>query len=402
MRNRVYLIYVETLQNAVKRMTFELANALSGLGFETCLFNPETAPDGFHADAAAGKVAGLVAFNTYGFNTPDFVAAMERAGIPLFFYSTDHPYLGLHVHKDLIASFSRLRISLTVDEWAVTAGILHDRPEVFSVLRQATEYADPTPWEKRDIPHLVVGNNPLASIPVDASRPHSGDSAICDPAIFRNVWHTAVGELGAERLNRMVEIYEAKPFHQLSDIVDDAIRAETVSEPASLVDIQRYTHFLDMYLRAVVRLRVMRELLQTPVLICGQGWDFLRAQPSRAHFLGSVESGKVLSLTGRTQRMYNLIPTYYACSERVLEAAMLGTPVISTPTRFFQDEFGDSLTLCAAHEDFIEAIHRVESQDVIVERTARARAITVARHTWAERASHIAAFFRSFYEAASP
>ena len=115
----------------------------------------------------------------------------------------------------------------------------------------------------------------------------------------------------------MVEIHAADPLIQLADLVDQGM-GEAAADPAAR---QRCAHLIDVHLRAEARLAVMRQLLPHPAVICGLGWGFLQRGDSRALFLGSVESERVLGLFGRARCLYNLIPGYYASSERVVEAA---------------------------------------------------------------------------------
>ena len=144
MRPLVYLIHVDTLQNALSRMTADIGRALGALGAEVRAFDPAGA-DAFFAEAEAGRVAGLVAFNVYG--VPDgFLDRLDACGVPLFFLSTDHPYLGWFVHRELVARVRRLRLTLTNEHWVTLAERLHDAPGRFALMRQAAAPATSRIW----------------------------------------------------------------------------------------------------------------------------------------------------------------------------------------------------------------------------------------------------------------
>lgn len=392
MHNRVYLIHVDTLQNAVKRMTEEIAFALEAQGFETTLFDPFVSTDDYFADLAAGAVAGLVSLNLYGFNTRELVAATNQAGAPVFFFSTDHPYLSPDKQAELLGNFTRIRISMTGEsELAAALRLYGPAAAAFSVLRQGTSVHAEAPWSKRDIPNLTVGNSPLANH-VEGQQ---------DPETFRRLWLPSYGEELTSRLNRMVEIHDADPRLPLLEVLDEALAGEPLAEPPSRDHQSFCLCVFDLYQRTRIRAEGLRRLAEAPGLICGLGWDFLKGPRTRAHFLGSFPSQKVLDLASRARYLYNLVPQYYSCSERVLEAATLGTPVVTTPSAFFDREFGATLKTIASADALSEHLAHPEPEDVVRERVARARAIAVERHTWTERTRHIAEFFRDAWKSAA-
>ncbi|MCR6631131.1 MAG: glycosyltransferase [Magnetospirillum sp.] len=377
MRDCVYFVDVDTLQNAVRRMTAELAEAMAAMGIRSKFFSPEGSLDELAADAQAGGVAAVVSFNIYTVLAPTVVELAQRHRIPLFFYNTDHPHLGYESHLQLMEAFPDLLITLTGEDELTAAQALHpDRPSFF-VLRQGATRQDEASWDKRDIPHLAVGNNPIAG----------QFGAVTDPEELRRLAHRipAIGELGQDRLNRMVEIHEAAPFKPMAEVLDEALAG---ADPP-LDDQLRLLRLFDLYARTHVRARALTELLRVPALICGHGWDYLRDRNSRAHLLGSVETEKVQAFTRRARFLYNLVPPYYSCSERVLEAAILGTPVVTTPSRFFQREFGDSLTYFQAPEELAALLAHPPSENEVREKAVRARAIALERHTWDQRARAI-------------
>ncbi|MGE5504997.1 MAG: glycosyltransferase [Actinomycetota bacterium] len=381
MSERVYFFHAPTLQNAIRRMTEELAEAVACRGYETRLFSPADDTAEFDQDVAAGRVAAVVSLNLYGFPAP-FVETMRAARVPLFFYSTDHPYLGYEDHRFLLQSFPVLRISLTGEDEVAAARHLHGRGD-FQVLRQATTPHDEAPWAARDIPHVVVGNNPVAR----------NNDRTQHPEIFRQLWPGAIGPEGAARANRMVEIHDAAPLKPLAEVLEEAISVEAA--PVDMGQRMRTVFLFDLYLRTRVRLRALEKLAELPAVICGDGWDFLRQRPCRAHFLGSVDTARVLALIRRARFVYNLVPPYYSCSERVLEAAVVGTPVATTPSRFFEREFGDALWTIGLDGDPSALLDAPPAEDDLRARAARARAAVLERHTWAERAGHIVDFIRT-------
>lgn len=384
MRDRLYLIHMDTLQNAIRRMTEELGEALSREGFEVCLLDPLD-PEAIRAcslDFSANRLAGIVSINIYANFLGPFAEAFNAAGVKVFFYGTDHPYHGYEAYQYFSRNITNLAISLTSDTWAALAGRLFSRPEVFRWLPQGAALLPQVPLEGRDIGHLLAANNILVTMGWPA-----------DPALFRATWPALFGLDAARKLNAMVEVYQARPATDLADIVQEVLSADLRH-----YDLPAHRDFamrLDVFLRSLVRAEAIQALMAVPAVICGRGWDYLVQGRSRAVFLGSVDSGGVQDLARRAKVVYNAVPVYCQCSERVLEAVSFGTPVTTSASRFFRDQFGDTLRYFNTPGELAEIIATPESDEVLADRVARARARFAGRHDWDARAREIAAFMRA-------
>ncbi|MGE5506653.1 MAG: glycosyltransferase [Actinomycetota bacterium] len=378
----VYFAHRGTMQNVLARMAEEMAAALDGTGLEGRLFDP-AGPSlaTFAADFNAGRVAGLVSVNMYNALPPEVLAVWNACGLPAFFYCTDHPYLGWEGYRQVLDTWRNPLFSMTGEDEVALAGRLFGQPERFQVLRQGAVPHAEAPWQGRDIDHLVIGNNP---IPVWFPGIH-------DPEAFRNTWPLLGGPVTSARLNRMVEDNRADPRKPLADLVDDAVG----DEPVELAEKIRLGKILGLYLCAHVRAWALHVLLQTDTVVAGMGWEYLEVPNRRGRLIGGVDSRETMALTARARRLYNLSPAMFSCSERLLEAVALGTPVVTNRSAFLQRTFGDCLSTFDTLDELVAIVTACEPEDVVRERVARARRIFLAGHTWAHRARVIAETLRT-------
>jgi hypothetical protein len=268
----------------------------------------------------------------------------------------------------MLASLHNISISLTGKDELGLARVLFDRPECFCLLRQGTNAFVPRPTAERDIPGMIVGNNP-GQIP---------------PAALRAGWGETYGAWMARNLDKMVDAYLDAPMTALSDLVSGLLG------PAVPVGGQvSHAWALDLYLRSWVRERSIIALLDTPTLVCGTGWEHLFQSRRTARLAGSVDNTEVLAMMARTQRLYSVTPGYYSCSERVLDSLSMGIHPISHPSKFYLSEFGPAVT-CYETTDQLRALVETPVEDYPA--TAflpEARAKVLADHTWASRAAVI-------------
>ena len=85
------------------------------------------------------------------------------------------------------------------------------------------------------------------------------------------------------------------------------------------------------------------------------------------------------------------MPSYYSCSERVLEALALGSPVLTTPSAFFRDAFGDGLRYFADGAGLAALLDSPDDDATRDARLDQGRAQVLAGHTWDQRARTIVA-----------
>ncbi|MGE5504998.1 MAG: glycosyltransferase [Actinomycetota bacterium] len=373
----IYLCDATTLQNTIHRMIHELGDAFAALGHEVGYLDlgDQASCDRFAADFNEQKISIVLQLNLYNDHFLKASGIFSASGVHFFFYGTDHPYFGYDNYATFLDGYSRLTISLTGrDEVALARRLFPRRPETFIEMQQATaEHAVASP-DGRDLGPLLVGNNPL----LGRGSP--------DPEGFRNQWPQRFGLGAARHINAMIEISRANPLKPLADVVNEALDAAFYT--AELSEVRQLAGIFDLYQRSRVRADAIAALGRSDAVICGQGWEYL-ADRVPGNFLGSVDNSEVQGLIRRSRAVINAVPHYYSCSERVLEAAMMGTPAVTTPSRFFVEEFGDALTYYTRPADLAGAVATAEAADP--DQLARARAIVAARHTWKARAERIIA-----------
>lgn len=376
MRNLVYLLLGDTLQGTLNRMTGELAAGFAAHGLEPRFFRGE-APDTMEAlgrDLQDNRVRAIVSMNIYLDALYRFGPFCEQHRVPLFFYCFDHPVIGYVRYSRLISNVSDVVISLTGEDELAAAGQIIGRPRNFTVLRQGVNPdLAPQPGE-RDIPGLLIGNNVGLN------------GTWGSPELVRASWRE-LSPAAARALESMVELHAANPLTPLHELARRAMPPSIASIPTLIELANRF----DFYMRSKVRTDAIAALLDHDVVVCGEGWDHLRRPGQRATFLGSTPNAQCMELMRRTRCLFNIVPEYYSCSERVLEAALMAVPVVTTRSRFLEAEFGDTLRYATTAGELPDLMRQAGEEVAGGDdrRLARAAGIVRDRHTWTHRAAAI-------------
>ena len=378
MHDIVYFLTHPTLQGTVARMNRELADGFSALGFrcEKVPYQPESFSEvaAFKADIEGGRVAIIMDLGLYRAWVDQTGSYITRNRIPFFFYGFDNPAEGLASYGTLLDIFPEAFISFTSDDFTAAAPAYLGRRGHFLTLPQAAHEVPMRDSGAIDRFGLLVGNY------VSRGRDDGSDRSV---AGYDRFWERESPQ-DRQWLQRMLKLHDAQPQRSLFAIADEIAPQLSVDARAYLI------RTFDIRQRVEVRLRALDALIpHEELLVCGQGWEPLAAQSGNVTFLGSTPNHNVLALMGRAQYVINAIPEYYGCSERVIEAAIRGCPVITNRTRFLDSEFGDSFWYFRDAESLRAAIREIRSGEGVQERIAEARRTALARHTWRHRARTI-------------
>ncbi|MBI3446826.1 MAG: glycosyltransferase family 1 protein [Magnetospirillum sp.] len=374
MQKAIVLNQADTKQGVIRRMTDDLGASFLGMGFNVYYWdaNQPNSMDVIGNIFDSNSTAAIISMNLYSESLLQLGPHCTKSRVPVFFYCFDTPFVGFQNYKQLLDHFPDLVISLTgTNEFDAAAGIF-GRPNNFAVLRQAVAPTDRIAGGPRDFDGLLIGNNiNIQGIPMPSEQ-------------VRQSWSDR-NPSAAKALNAMIEIHRAEPRLPVLTLGRRAI-------PPSLSNLAMMVGLLnefDFYMRSKVREDAIAVLADHDVIICGEGWEHLAKPGQRARFMGSTPNVVCQDLMRRTKCLFNIVPEYYSCSERVLEAAMIGCPVVTSRSSFLEAEFGDCLLYTHAADDLPDLMAKAGDASAMEPRIAGASAIVRERHTWNHRAATI-------------
>lgn len=369
-RNTVLFDCSETAQDAMRPMVLALGKSFEALGwkFGTYSFTSWDAVAPLTEAINTGTLGLVVSIGGDSSGSyAQFGPFLTRDRVPFFLFGFDHPAYAYGEMQEMLDTLDPLHISFTVPDFAWAADTLWPGKGHYTILAQAASEAPMIDLAERTGPGLMAGNRPSygplqpiypEDMPEMAEqyRPHRDRLRALyhtDPALplFQTIWAT---------------------FPELSE-----------------VDKRRLAILFDLGQRIRIRTEAIEALLDHDVDIYGQGWDHLARPGMRLSMLGSIHNDQVQDKIKMAKYLVNAVPEYYACSERILEAAMCGCPVVTTWTRYLEQEFGDSLWFYRTPDELKAAIAEIVAGRGVREKIERARAVVMARHLWKHRAQAI-------------
>ena len=360
---------------SLNTMAQEIADAYQARGGTAHIINLRR--EGYAAIAAAlaaGDIRAVITISGYGIVDPfsaDLLYSLYRnAGVavvslyfdPLAYYLKQ---LGLPVPRRLVTTTS----DADVDYWRGCPGLADE-------IRHLPHGAAPAPmpdWRERDIPLLFTGSGPK------------------DPEQLRLDW-IEHGRVVYGQLNRIREVcLAAAAPRSLTAIIAEVIGADVdVSNPAVL---QPYFVTIDLYLRALLRWRLVSELAGRPLTVLGDGWEALAARlaargGNRVRFLPAADSPGLKALIGRSRLYLNICTPHHGSHERVFHAMAAGTLAVTTQTGWFVREAPAGVLV--RFDPHRERIGEIVDDLLAAPDRARTMAAAGARwfrdhHTWSHR-----------------
>ena len=374
---RFILFRGSSLYGSVDRMLDALAATLAAQGDAAPIIDA-TAPDyvaRLQQAISQGPVDAFLGFSGIGLDLRAENNLFNTLGKPMVSIYLD-PLL---LYWNQVVTPIRRRLIFTtapgdVDYWCQTLGVpvpIRHLPHAATPL-PAEE--PPVPWGQRDIDLLHAGTAPA------------------DPAALRAAW-VQHGPKVEARLNAMLDAHDAEPFAPLPEII--ARVGHPVAALAAPQSLYPYFQTLDLYLRARVRWRMLRPLLDQPLTLVGPGWEPVLAAatgPVRARLLGARPAAEVAALTRRARVVVNSCTPYHGSHERLFQAMAAGALALTSPTVWLAAA-APTAALAQTRPDLADAaalaaglLARPHEAEAMAE---AGRAWFEAAHTWAHRAAAI-------------
>jgi hypothetical protein len=163
--------------------------------------------------------------------------------------------------------------------------------------------------------------------------------------------------------------------------------------------LREAAYLIDMEVRRRRRFDFLEALSRTglPVRICGAGWDGQHSRFENAVFDGPVEMTRMVELMTQSRVVLNTNGNFGAGShERPFSASLAGAATFSDFSRYYADVFcsGEDIELFYWQDldAGIAALHAlVADPERAFDQARRAKAKTLAHHTWDSGIDHIIA-----------
>lgn len=296
-----------TVDNNINQMGLSILAAFARQGWDTATFDPlelgmVEAMRGFYSRLDPDQVSVTLSVQGMG-----YLGGVHPRLPRRLLWGLDHP-------AHTIANYGLLPPGsvVTVPTRGNMACFLrHVRSDVtLACVPHSADPVDPLPWSQRDIDILMVGNR---------SEP---EEVAADWSLLGEEWPVV--------LRAMTEVYHQASGQglclPLEIIVAEVLAGFNIrcDSPMQLSLMQA----LDKYLRAWVRVEMVRRLADLPVTLVGRDWD-AEASPSH-HILGPRPAEEVAELSRRARIALNLLPNYYASHERVFRGMAAAVGVVST------------------------------------------------------------------------
>ncbi len=329
----------------------------------------------FNSDIEENQVSLILSVGMYNDALYQFGERCTQQRIPMFFYGFDHPAFGYLPMKDMLAHFPKAIITFISDDFTNAAPRYLGNQGHFATLIQGVD-----PELQKSVPEhkepfgLFVAN--LNNHPAMGGNPPP-------PDFYEQLWSNFPKEVRTE-LKKMHERVNRHWRKSLFDLTPPGARFQNGITPLHLIaEFDRGYYFRG-------RVNTVEALIpDEDCVVCGVGWDHLYSGSGRVRFLGSMDNDQVMSLMGQATFLINSTASYYSASERILEAAAIGCPVITTKTKFLEAEFGNSLWYYNDATSLRMAIRQIRSGENVAEKTERAKQIALERHSWAARVRDI-------------
>jgi hypothetical protein len=353
-------------------MTEELAAACTGAGLQAHVIDARVPdyPTAVRALVDRGGIRAVINITGFGLDIGKENNAYSGMGVPLIslYYDPLFYYLEqmrLPISPRIVTTSSDLDVAW----WQSLA----DPPADIRHLPHAAAPQPSPDWGDRTIPLLLSG------------------TGCGNPEEMRAGWEH-YGPTIREHLNRILEVTLAgtRP-RPLPEII-----AETIGHEVALTSpwaFRRYVLWIDLYLRARLRWRLVTALADRPLLVVGEGWDRLGEHlrnrgHSRVRFRRPLPTPSVYDLTSRVRISLNDSTPHHGSHERVFRSLATGTLVLTNRTRWFAAEApADALVQVDLERDDIGAV-----VDGLLADPGRAAAIAEAgarwfraHHTWQHR-----------------
>jgi hypothetical protein len=346
-------------------MTAELAAAYREAGIPATVIDARVAdyPKTVRALVDRGGIRAVITITGFGLDIGKETNAYSGMAAPVISLYYDP----LFYYLEQLRLPVRPRIVTTSSDTEVTWW--HGQADSPADIRHLPHAATPQPsreWDDRTIPLLLSGTG-------------------CEnPEGMRAGWDQ-YGPATRDHLNRILEVVlgDARP-RPLPAIIAEVIGDEVaLSSPWAF---RRYVLWIDLYLRARLRWRLVTALADRPLLVVGEGWDrlgeHLRTRGrSRVRFRRSLPTPSVYELTSRVQISLNDSTPHHGSHERVFRSLATGTLVLTNRTGWFAAEApADALVQVDLERDDVGAV-----VDGLLADPERAAAIAEAGATWFRR-----------------
>jgi hypothetical protein len=378
----IYILDEPTLQGTVSRLANELSDGFRKIGYVVKRLNGAEVQSTrlFLDDLHSGQISLILSVGLYSSVTLQVSEFCTRQKIPYFYFGFDNPAVGWEGYNQLLDHFPDAIISFTSKQFTKLAPIAVRRDKSYCTLAQGVSdtYKFSTGAPTRV--GLFVGNVP----------PHPNMQGVSPfPEFYDRLWESFPSSVSTALLSMQQQCLIDQHLSPYELIAPD-------TDFGDGFDYRRLMLELDYAMYFGARMNTVAALVKShEAVICGSGWEYFQQSSGKCRFLGSIPNGEVQKLLSRACYLVNSMTHFYACSERILEAAMLGCPVISTSTEFLRDEFGDSIWYYDDADSLKAAIWNIKSGKGVYQRIQRAREIALARHTWSLRAIEIGKILES-------
>ncbi len=308
-------------------MTDELAAAFNAGGTRVTVVDARVAdyPQAVRALVKRGGIRAVITMTGFGLDIGKESNAYHALGAPvislyydpLFYYLEQ---LRLPIHPRIVTTSSDTDAGWWQAQAEPPADIRH-LPH--AAAPQSRQESAPPAWGNRTIPLLLSG------------------TGCDDPETLRAGWEQH-GPVVRDQLNRILEVYRGGPrLRALSAIITEAIGSEV--DFSSRWTLRRYVLWMDHYLRARLRWRLVTALADRPLLVVGENWErlgeHLRCRGrSRVRFRRALPTPSVYDLTTRVQISLNDSTPHHGSHERVFRSLATGALVLTNRTRWFAAE----------------------------------------------------------------
>ncbi len=368
----VILFHGFSQYQSLNTMADELATAFNAAGTSVTMIDARIAdyPKAVRALVDQGDIRAVITLTGFGLDINKEHNAYSGMAAPMISLYYDP----LFYYLEQLRLPIRPRIITTSSDTEVTWW--HDQAEAPADIRHLPHAAEPQPvqeWNRRTIPLLLSGSG-------------------CDnPDVIRTAWEQH-GPIVRNQLNRILEAYlGGSRLRALPAIIIETIGTE--ADFSSRWTLRRYVLWMDLYLRARLRWRLVMALANRPLLVVGEGWErlgeHLRTQGrSRVRFRRSLTTSSIYDLTTRVRISLNDSTFHHGSHERVLRSLATGALALTNRTSWFATEApADAVVQVDLEHDDVGAV-----VDDLLANPGHAAAIAKtgtawfgAHHTWRHR-----------------